>query len=447
MVRVRFAPSPTGNLHIGGGRTALFNWLFAQSQNGKFVLRIEDTDKERSRQEFVDEILSSLKWLGFNWDEIYYQSQRFDRYRMHADKLLKAGLAYIEKSPEGKEAIIFKVNGPGSFLAVHPERSEGSPQKISVSDLIRGKIEFDASLIKDQVIIKSDGTPTYNFACVVDDAEMKITHIIRGDDHISNTPKQILFYQALGFPLPDFAHLPLIMGMEGGRLSKRTGAAAISDYRKMGYLSEALLNYLLLLSWAPGDNRELINIKEAIKLFNIKNVNKTAATFDLKKLDWINNQYLKNADCEKLADELIPLLVERNFINKDNFDRGYLLNLVKLFQARLPRLNDFLDWADFFFLKEPVMDETAREKYLTQDLSKEFKLFTGRLDSLASFDIINIEASFRELVAQLGIDARKLIHPIRVALTGKTIGPGLFEVIYYLGKERSKERLLKWAKK
>lgn len=431
MVRVRFAPSPTGNLHIGGGRTALFNWLFAQSQNGKFVLRIEDTDKERSKKEFVDEILFSLKWLGFNWDELYYQSERFDRYRMHADKLLKAGLAYIEKSPEGKEAIIFKV----------------TPQKISVSDLIRGKIEFDASLIKDQVIIKSDGTPTYNFACVVDDAEMNITHIIRGDDHISNTPKQILFYQALGFPLPDFAHLPLIMGMEGGRLSKRTGAVAISDYRKMGYLSEALLNYLLLLSWAPGDNRELINIKEAVKLFNIKNVNKTAATFDLKKLDWINNQYLKNADCEKLAEELIPLLAKKNYINKDSFDRGYLLDLIKLFQARLSRLNDFLDWADFFFLKEPVIDAAAKEKYLVQDLSKEFKLFTGRLDSLASFDIINIEASFRELVAQLGIEARKLIHPIRVALTGKTIGPGLFEIIYYLGKERSKERLLKWVKK
>jgi len=430
MVRVRFAPSPTGNLHIGGGRTALFNWLFAQSQKGKFILRIEDTDKERSKKEFVDEILFSLKWLGFNWDELYYQSQRFDRYRQHADKLLKAGLAYIEKSPEGKEAIIFKVN----------------PQKIKVDDLIRGQIEFDASLIKPQVLIKSDGSPTYNFACVVDDAEMNITHIIRGDDHISNTPKQALLYQALGFELPKFAHLPLIMGMDGGRLSKRTGATAISDYRKMGYLPEALVNYLLLLSWSPGNNRELVSTKEAVELFDIKNVNRTAAAFDLKKLDWINNQYLKSADPEKLADELIPLLIERNYINKDNFDRGYLITLVKLFQARLPRLNDFADWADFFFLDEPVMDEAAKEKYLTQDLSKEFKLFSQRLNTLANFDIVNIEASFRELVAELGIEAKKLIHPIRVALTGKTIGPGLFEVIYYLGKERSSKRLLKWIK-
>jgi len=430
MVRVRFAPSPTGNLHIGGGRTALFNWLFAQSQNGKFILRIEDTDKERSKKEFVDEILFSLKWLGFNWDELYYQSQRFDRYRQHADKLLKAGLAYIEKSPEGKEAVIFKV----------------TPQQIKVNDLIRGRIEFDAGLIKDQVLIKSDATPTYNFACVVDDAEMNITHIIRGDDHISNTPKQVLLYQALGLELPKFAHLPLIMGMDGGRLSKRTGATAISDYRKMGYLPEALVNYLLLLSWSPGNNRELISIKEAVELFDIKNVNRTAAAFDLKKLDWLNNQYLKGADPEKLADELIPLLIGRNYINKDNFDRSYILALVKLFQARLPRLNDFLDWADFFFLDEPVMDEAAREKYLAQDLSKEFKLFTEQLNNLASFDIVNIEGSFRELVAELGIEAKKLIHPIRVALTGKTIGPGLFEVIYYLGKKRSSRRLLKWVK-
>jgi len=430
MVRVRFAPSPTGNLHIGGGRTALFNWLFCQSQGGKFILRIEDTDKERSKKEFVDEILNSLNWLGFAWDELYYQSERFDRYRLYADKLLKSKVAYIEKSPEGKEAIIYKV----------------LPKKIIVNDLIRGQIEFDSSLIKDQVLIKSDGTPTYNFACVVDDAEMNITHIIRGDDHISNTPKQVLIYEALGFPLPLFAHLPLIMGVDGGRLSKRTGATAISDYRKMGYLSEALLNYLLYLSWSPGDNRELINMVEAIKLFDIKNVNKTAATFDIKKLDWINNQYLKSADPEKLANYLVPLLVEKNYINQDSYDRPYLLSLVKLFQARLPRINDFVDWADFFFLEEPLMDAEAVKKYLNIDLSKEFKLFAQRLENLNNFDAINIEAAFRELIAELGIEAKILIHPIRVAISGKTIGPGLFELAHCLGKEKSIKRLLKWVR-
>ena len=430
MVRVRFAPSPTGYLHIGGGRTALFNWLFARSKGGKFVLRIEDTDQPRSKKEFLDEILFSLDWLGFNWDEIYYQSQRFDIYREYAQKLLQSGHAYLEKSEKG-EAIIFKV----------------TPQKIQVKDLIRGGIEFDAETIKDQVLIKSDGTPTYNFACVVDDAAMNITHVIRGDDHISNTPKQILLYQALNFTVPEFAHLPLIMGTEGGRLSKRTGATAISDYRKMGYLPQALVNYLLLLSWSPGGDRELVTLKEAVGLFDIKNVNKTAATFNLKKLQWINNQYLKNADPEKLADEIIPQLIEAKYIEKDNFDRNYLVSLVKLFQARLNTLSDFPGWADFFFLKEIAIDPEAEKKHLSQDLSKEFSAFIKRLDSLKDFDIAAIEAEFRGLVAELGIEAKTLIHPIRVALTGKTIGPGLFEVIHYLGRERTKQRLNKFIKK
>jgi len=431
MVRVRFAPSPTGFLHIGGGRTALFNWLYARSKQGKFVLRIEDTDKLRSKQEYVDEILCSLKWLGFDWDEVYYQSQRFDLYREYAEKLLQQGKAYIEKNPEGKEAIIFKV----------PQ------QKIKVNDLIRGSIEFDSSILKDQVLIKSDGTATYNFACVVDDATMNITHIIRGDDHISNTPKQVLLYDALGFKLPEFAHLPLIMGMEGGRLSKRTGATAISDYRKMGYLGEALVNYLLLLSWSPGDNREVIEIKEAIKLFDIKNVNRTAATFDLKKLDWMNNQYLKKEDPLKLTEEIIPLLAEKKYIDKDNFDKDYLVSVVHLFQGRLTTINDFPDWADFFFLPEVKMDPQAEEKHLARDLSKEFALFIEKLKALEKFDLVSIEETFRGMVKDLGIEAKVLIHPLRVALTGKTIGPGLFEVIYYLGLERVKGRLGRWIKK
>lgn len=430
MMRVRFAPSPTGYLHIGGGRTALFNWLYAQAKQGEFILRIEDTDKVRSKKEYLDEILFSLDWLGFKWDEVYYQSERFGIYKEYAEKLLKEGKAYLEKTEGKGEAIIFKVNA----------------QNIKINDLIRKEIEFDAQNIKDQVLIKSDQTPTYNFACVVDDALMNITHVIRGDDHISNTPKQILLYQALGFKIPEFAHLPLIMGAEGGRLSKRTGATAISDYRKMGYLPQALVNYLLLLSWSPGENREIIDIKEAIKLFDIKDVNKTAAAFDLKKLAWINNQYLKNADPEKLAEEVIPALAQKGYIDKDNFDRGYIISLLKLFQPRLSTLNDFPDWADFFFVKELQIDEAAEKKFLTQDFSGEFKLFTARLEKLDKFDIENIEAAFRDMVKELNVEAKTLIHPIRVALTGKTIGPGLFEVIYYLGKERAKERLSRWIK-
>lgn len=432
MIRVRFAPSPTGYLHIGGGRTALFNWLFSQSKSGKFILRIEDTDKARSKQEYVDEILFSLQWLRFNWDEIYYQSQRLNLYREYADKLLKQGLAYTEKSPQGQgEAIIFKVQ----------------PQKIQVNDLIRGTIEFDSSVIKDQVLIKSDGTATYNFACVVDDAAMDITHIIRGDDHISNTPKQVLLYTAMGFKTPEFAHLPLIMGMEGGRLSKRTGATAISDYRKMGYLPEALVNYLLLLSWSPQENREVIDIKEAIKLFDIKDVNKTAATFDLKKLEWMNNQYLKKEDPLKLTKQLIPLLAEKQYLDKDNFNQDYVVSIVRLFQGRLTTVNDFVDWADFFFLQEPKIDPEAQTKYLNKDLSKELEMFIEKLDELDRFQIETIEAAFRDLVKELNIEAKALIHPIRVALTGKTVGPGLFEVIYHLGLERTKHRLQKWIRR
>lgn len=431
MIRVRFAPSPTGYLHIGGSRTALFNWLYAKAKKGKFILRIEDTDAVRSKKEYLDEILDSLKWLGFEWDELYYQSDRFDIYREYAQKLLKEQKAYTEKTEGKGEAIIFKV----------------TPRKIKINDLIRGDIEFDTEVIKDQVLIKSDGTPTYNFACVVDDANMNITHVIRGDDHISNTPKQVILYEALGFKLPEFAHLPLILSKEGGRLSKRKGATAISDYRKMGYLPEAMANYLLLLGWSPGENREIIDIKEAIKKFDVKNINKTAAVLDLDKLDWMNNQYLKKENPEKLTEQLIPLLIDKGYIIPGEFDRAYLISLVKLFQGRLTVLNDFIDWADFFFLKDIKIDPQAQEKFLNNNLSREFKLYLERLDNLDKFEISSIETAFRDMVKELNIEAKVLIHPIRVALTGKTIGPGLFELIYYLGKEKTKERLSKWIKK
>lgn len=448
VTRVRFAPSPTGNLHIGGARTALFNWLYARANKGEFLLRIEDTDALRSKQEFVDEILESLRWLGFDWDQVSYQSKRFDLYRKYADNLLKEGKAYTEKfgdrvapkafSPDqvtpaadpAGEAIIYKV----------------SAQEIKINDLIRGQISFDASTIKDQVLIKSDGTPTYNFACVVDDATSEITHVIRGDDHISNTPKQILLYQALRFKLPEFAHLPLIMGSGGGRLSKRTGATAISDYRSNGYLPEALLNYLLLLSWSPGGDREVIDLKEAVALFEIKKVNKTSATFDLKKLDWMNNQYLKKAPADQLIKLVLPSLKEKKLVRDNNFDSKYLISLIKLFQERLSKVNDFAEWADFFFLDEIEIDPKAQKKFLSRDFSKEFTLFIQRLEGLKSFQVSSIEEAFRDLVSDLGIQAKELIHPVRVALTGKTVGPGLFDVVYYLGLERTRIRLSKFIK-
>ncbi len=448
MVRVRFAPSPTGNLHIGGARTALFNWLYAKSQGGKFILRIEDTDTLRSKKEYLDEILFSLSWLGLSWDEIYYQSERFDIYREYAKKLLFGGKAYkADRLPveSGEEQVQV-------CPEVHPQSSGQAiilkvlPGKVRIEDMIRGTIKFDTSVIKDQVLIKSDGSPTYNFACVIDDSLMNLTHIIRGDDHISNTPKQILLYEALGFSIPKFAHLPLILAKEGGRLSKRKGATAISEYRGMGYLAKSLVNFLLLLGWSPGENREIIDINEAVRLFDIHHINKTAAVLDMDKLSWLNNQYLKNEDPEKLTDALIPELAAKKLIDKDNFDRIYVLSLVKLLQARLTVLSDFVDRADFFFLDDFPIDPKAQEKFLGRDFSKEFSLFIQRLDKLEKFEAAEIEEAFRQLVNELGIEAKVLIHPIRVALTGKTVGPGLFEVIYCLGKVRTKERLAKWIK-
>jgi glutamyl-tRNA synthetase len=422
MILVRFAPSPTGNLHIGGARTALFNWLYAKAKNGQFILRIEDTDQQRSKKEYLDEILQSLIWLGINWDGVYFQSKRLDIYKEYARRLVNEGKAYLEKP----EAIIFKV----------------SPQIVKINDLIHGEIEFDASLIKDQVLIKSDGTPTYNFACVVDDATMKVTHVIRGDDHISNTPKQVLLYQALGLQIPEFAHLPLILGKDGGRLSKRTGATSISEFRQLGFLSEALVNYLLCLGWSPGEDREVIDIGEAVKIFEISDANKTAAIFDWDKLNWINNQYIKSASVGNLADLLIPMIRKR-FPQAGSYcaDRQRLEGLIKLYQGRINTLSDFLDWADFFFLDKITIEQKLRDKFLSVDLSKEFSMFIERLESLRPFTAPGIEKTFRDLVEELNISSRQLIHPIRVALTGKTIGPGLFDVISYLGKEVTKERL------
>ena len=427
MICVRFAPSPTGNLHIGGARTCLFNWLYARANKGKLILRVEDTDTSRSDKKYLDEILDSLKWLGLEWEDIYFQSQRLDIYKQYADKLLKDGKAYLAEN----NAVIFSVK----------------PANIEINDLIHGKIQFDTSTIKDQVLIKADGTPTYNFACVVDDATMNITQVIRGDDHISNSPKQIILYQALGFSLPQFAHLPLILNKGGGRLSKRSGATAISDYRTFGYLPQALINYLLLLSWSPGDNRELIDINEAVKLFSINNVNKTQATFDLDKLNWINSQYIRNENPLDLTEKIIPLLLNKGYIKQDNIDKDYMLSIVKLFQGRMTTLNDFLDWSDFFFVKEITYEPKAKEKFLSKDLSREFKLLIERLEKIEPFEIEKIESDFRQLTRDLNIQTKELVHPVRVALTGKTVGPGLFEVIYHLGKERVKERLMRLIKK
>jgi glutamyl-tRNA synthetase len=433
MIRVRFAPSPTGNLHIGGARTAVFNWIFAKANQGAFILRIEDTDMLRSKKEFLTEIEDSLRWLGFEWQEEHFQSQRLEIYRQHAKQLLDKGLAYEQVS--NKEG----VSGKALIFKVPQEK------KVTIKDFVYGPIEFDTSEIKDQVLIKSDGMPAYNFACVVDDHLMNITHIIRGDDHLSNTPKQIMFYEAFSWQLPYFAHLPLILGKGGGRLSKRTGATAISEFRNMGFLPEAIFNYLLLLSWSPGENKELVSSAEAIKKFKLEAVNKTAATFDMDKLLWMNNQYLKNADADELIGILTPSLEGKGYTPK-SLDKKWLKEVVKLFQGRINTLNDFAEWANFFFVDQVSFDEAALNKLKERGCKNDFQALAKRFSALKDFTGQETEKVFRDYIAENNIPSRELIHPLRAALTGKTIGPSLFELISVLGKEKVVQRLERLSK-
>ncbi len=429
-VRVRFAPSPTGYLHIGGARTALFNWLFARHHNGVFILRIEDTDIKRSEDKYLKEILDSLKWLGLDWDEgPYFQSKRFDLYKEYAERLIKQGDAYLtsEEGKEGKtQAVRFKI----------------SREIVYIDDLIHGRIQFDNSLIEDDlVIMKSDGSPTYNFACVIDDATLGITHVIRGDDHISNTPKQIPLYKALGFDTPEFAHIPLILGEDRSRLSKRQGAVSVTSYKEEGYLPEAVVNHLALLGWSPGGDREILPVTEIIEKFELSSVNKTNAIFNLDKLNWMNGQYIRLTPVENLYDLLVPLLKESNLC-KENLDREKIINIIKLLQKRIFTLSEFIPQSRVFFEAKVEFAEGAKEKYLTnQNVRNWFTELINVLNSITSFDIETLEKEFRALTARLGIKTGELVHPTRVALTGRTIGPGLFETMHLLGKETIIKRL------
>jgi glutamyl-tRNA synthetase len=423
MVRVRFAPSPTGYLHIGSARTALFNWLYAKHTGGKFFLRIEDTDKVRSKNEYLEEILASLKWLFMDWDgELEFQSKRLDLYKKYAEELLKKGLAYKEG-----EATIFKVE-------------KGKP--ISFDDIVHGKITVSTEEIKDQVLIKSDGMPTYNFACVVDDSEMQITHIIRGDDHISNTPKQILLYEALGFKVPQFAHIPLILSKDGGRLSKRHGATSIFEYKNMGFIKSALVNYLTLLGWSPGEDREIMPLPEIVKLFDVKDVNKTGAIFDIDKLTWMNGQYM----AAMKAEELLILIKNQASVSGKSLSASdeTIIKVIELYKVRMKTLPDFIGMTDHFFSDEYSVEDKGVLKYLTTPESKNIlRDFSFRLEKLDDFKHTAIEDMCRSMAAELGIKVGTIIHPTRVAISGKTTGAGLFEMMEVLGRGKVIERMKK----
>lgn len=425
MVRVRFAPSPTGYLHIGSARTALFNWLYARRNKGAILLRIEDTDKARSKKEFLDEIITDLKWLGIDWDEEpIYQSKRFDVYREAAERLVKEGKAYREG-----EACIFKME---------------KGRTINLDDMIHGRISFNTDDIKDQVLIKSDGSPAYNFSCVIDDAYLKITHIIRGDDHVSNTPKQILFYEALGITPPQFGHMPLIMGTDGAKLSKRHGGVAVEEYKKEGYLPEALVNYLLLLGWSPGEDREIISLDEAVKIFDIDHMKGVQAKFDLNKLRWMNGEYIM----AKNNGELLPRLRDEIRLQGHEWDvkNEMLLKVIGLYKMRIKTLSEFPPMVDYFFTDAYSIDEKGVQKHLALPESKQIlRDFSSRIMGLAGFSHNAIEDACRLMAEEKAVKAGAIIHPTRVAISGKTTGAGLFEMMEVLGKDKVLARMRKAA--
>lgn len=424
MVRVRFAPSPTGYLHIGSARTALFNWIYARRYGGKFLLRIEDTDKTRSEQKFLDEILTDLKWLGINWDEEpVRQSGRFDVYRAAAEGLIKSGKAYRDG-----EAFIFRIE---------------KARTIKFNDMIHGEVAVNTDDIKDQVLIKSDGSPAYNFCCVIDDAYLNVTHIIRGDDHLSNTPKQILFYEALGLKAPEFGHMPLIMGADGAKLSKRHGGVAVEEYKRDGFLPEALVNYLLLLGWSPGNDREIIPLDEAVKLFDIKGMTGVQAKFDLQKLRWMNGEYI----ARKTDPELLPLIKNTmSTSGKAAPSDELLLKVVALYKIRIKTLSEFMPMTDHFFGDEYSVEEKGVEKYIKPSGGREIlREFALRLEKMTDFSHAATEEACRKMAGEKGLKAGAVIHPTRVAISGKTAGAGLFEMMEVLGKEKVLERMRKAA--
>lgn len=424
-VRVRFAPSPTGNLHIGSVRVALFNWLFARKSSGKFILRIEDTDKIRSTKEFENNIYDSLKWLGITWDEgPYRQSERLEIYRKYADELLKKGFAYEHTEEDKGTAIKFKI-------------PDG---RVSFTDIIRGSIEFENTNIENLVILKSDGMPVYNFAVSIDDALMEITHVIRGEDHISNTPKQILLYKALGFKIPEFAHLPLIYGTDKKRLSKREGPTSVTEYRDAGYLPSAIINFLALLGWAYDDKQVIFSVDELISKFSLEKVSKNPAVFDINKLNWFNGCYIRNTDVNKITELCLPYFKEKGFI-KENKDYEYIKSIIYLEKDRLKVIKDIANRVDFYFTDDIKYDNEVINKVLkNKNILKEF---LEEIKQIEEFSPSEIEKITKAFIEKNNYKLSELVHPVRVAITGSLVSPGLFETMSVLGKEKCISRIEK----
>jgi glutamyl-tRNA synthetase len=472
--RVRFAPSPTGYLHVGGARTALFNWLYARRNSGAFLLRIEDTDLERSSADMVTGILDGLRWLGLTWDEgpevggphaPYFQAQRLDRYRAVALQLIETGHAYacfcsadrLRQQRELAEQRGEAWQYDRACLGLSPDRirefeASGTPRAIrfkvpagstAFDDAVHGRIEFDGANIEDFVILRSDDYPTYHLSVVVDDVEMGITDVIRGDDHISNTPKHVLLFQALGAPVPRFAHVPLILGSDKKRLSKRHGATSVTEYQRQGYLPEAMVNFLALLGWSPGDDRELMTTTELIASFSLDGISGGNAVFNTDKLDWMNGQYIARLSIADLAALLRPIFDESGLGSQALVqDVASFHRLLELLRPRAKRLTDFVDQARPLVVDAVEYEPEAVEKHLaTPDLASHVAALVDTLAQTSPFNEANVEAAVRGTATARGIKAGALIHATRVAVTGRTTSPGLFEVLAWLGSERTGARL------
>ena len=470
MIRVRFAPSPTGYLHIGNARTALFNYLFARHTGGKLILRIEDTDRERSKKEYENMLIEDLRWLGIEWDEgpdvggdygPYRQSERLDIYKKYAERLLESGHAYYcyctpEELEEERKKALAEGRPPrysGKCRNLTPEEREDYEKKgikpvlrfkvpdgrfVIFDDLIRGHIEINVDEFGDFVIVRQDGMPTYNFVVVVDDALMKITHVIRGEDHLSNTPKQILIYEALNFEVPQFAHLPIILGEDRSKLSKRHGAVSVRAFKDEGYMPEALFNYLSLLGWHPSDDREILSKEEIIEEFDIKDVHKSPAVFDRTKLRWMNGVYIREKiEIDELTRRAVPFF--EGFGYKADFE--YYRRVMEAIRDSIETLMDIKDRARPFFVDEFEFDERAREELSDETAYMVVQRFYEKIKDRDSLTGQEFKSIMKEIQKELKVRGRQLFHPVRIALTGEHSGVGLDILVDVIGIERVKRRL------
>ncbi len=470
-VRVRFAPSPTGYLHVGGARTALFNWLFARKHRGRFLLRIEDTDRERSTPQAIEAIFDGLRWLGLDWDEDpVFQSARIREHQALVEQLLDAGAAYPCFCDPEELARRQKETGgygyPGTCRAIPPEEAarriaDGEAHAVRFRtpegetifvDGVHGEIRTRNCEISDFILLRRDGTPVYQVAVVADDVFMRITHIIRGDDHITNTPKQLLIYRALGLPEPRFAHVPLILGPDKKRLSKRHGATSIMEYRERGILPQAMRNFLALLGWNPGDDREILSLDELIQAFSIEGIHPSGAVFDEAKLDWMNGKYIAALDAASVWAGIKPYL--RDWLQREapslgtnrHLDDETGVKLAEMFRERLRRFAEAPQKMAYFFCDPGQMDEKGKKKFWKPPLTEAVGILTGRLKEVEPWTRDRLEECFDRFAGERNLSRSDLIHPVRLAVTGGSASPGIFEVLEVLGRETTLRRLEKALK-